>query len=79
MGRVNMSTQPVQLPFELSSQIQAAHAAPHVLLILLNRPEAMNAMSMEMEAGLTRLLNWFQNNDDYWCVYRLLVNDAVPV
>jgi len=57
---------PIQLPFELSSLIQASHAAPHVLLILLNRPEAMNAISREMEASLTLLLNWFQNNDDYW-------------
>ena len=79
MGQISMPTQPVQLPFELSNQIQAAHAAPHVLLILLNRPEAMNAMSMEMEAGLTRLLNWFQDSDDYWCVHRRVVYDAVSV
>ncbi|KAF9654148.1 enoyl-CoA hydratase/carnithine racemase [Thelephora ganbajun] len=59
-------SQPIQLPFKLSNQIQASHAAPHVLLILLNRPEAMNAMSREMEASLTLLLNWFQDNDDYW-------------
>jgi len=26
----------------------------------------MNAMSREMEASLTLLLNWFQDNDDYW-------------
>ena len=61
--------QPLQLPFKLSNQVQASCAAPHVLLILLNRPEAMNAMSREMEASLTLLLNWFQDNDDYWCVY----------
>ena len=59
--------QPLKLSFQLSNQIQASHAAPHVLLILLNRPEAMNAMSREMEASLTLLLNWFQDNDDYWC------------
>jgi len=58
--------QPLKLPFRLSNQIQASHAAPHVLLIMLNRPEAMNAMSREMEAGLTLFLNWFQDNDDYW-------------
>lgn len=57
---------PLHLPFKLSDQIQASHAAPHVLLILLNRPEAMNAMSRGMEASLTLLLNWFQENDDYW-------------
>jgi len=61
-------SQPLQFPFELSNQIQVTHAAPHVLLILLNRPEAMNAMSREMETGLNLLLNWFQGNDDYWCV-----------
>ena len=60
--------QPLKLSFPLSNQIQASHAAPHVLLILLNRPEAMNAMSKEMEASLALLLNWFQDNDDYWCV-----------
>lgn len=59
-------SQPLQLPFKLSDQIQASHAGPHVLLILLNRPEAMNAMSKEMEESLTLLLNWFQGNDDYW-------------
>ena len=58
---------PLKLPFKLSNQIQASQPAPHVLLILLNRPEAMNAMSREMEASLTFLLNWFQENDDYWC------------
>jgi enoyl-CoA hydratase/carnithine racemase len=62
--------QPLQLPFELSDQIQASHAAPHVLLILLNRPEAVNVMSREMEASLTLLLNWFQDYDDYWYAYR---------
>ena len=62
-------SQSLQLPFKLSDQIQASHAAPHVLLILLNRPEAMNAMSREMEASLTLLLNWFQDNDDYWYAY----------
>ena len=59
-------SQPLKLPFELSDQVQASHAAPHVLLILLNRPEAMNAISREMEADLTRLLNWFQDDNDYW-------------
>lgn len=58
--------QPLDLPFKLSGQVQASHAAPHVLLILLNRPEAMNAMSREMETSLTLLLNWFHGNDDYW-------------
>lgn len=63
--------QPLKLPFPLSNQIQASRAAPHVLLILLNRPEALNAMSGEMETSLTLLLNWFQDNDDYWCVLLL--------
>lgn len=67
--------QSIKLSFPLSNQIQATHAAPHVLLILLNRPEAMNAMSREMEASLTLLLNWFQDNDDYWCVF--VVNLAI--
>jgi enoyl-CoA hydratase/carnithine racemase len=71
--------QPLRLPFKLSNQIQASRAAPHVLLILLNRPEAMNAMSREMEAGLAILLNWFQDNDDYWCVYRQPLDDSAPV
>ena len=62
---------PLKLPFKLSNQIQASQAAPHVLLILLNRPEAMNAMSREMETSLTFLLNWFQENDDYWCTLSL--------
>jgi enoyl-CoA hydratase/carnithine racemase len=72
-------SQSLQLPFKLSNQIQASHAAPHVLLILLNRPEAMNAMSREMEASLTLLLNWFQDNVEYWCVYRQPWDDPAPV
>jgi len=63
-------SEPLQLPFKLSDQIQASRVTPHVLLILLNRPEAMNAMSREMEAGLNLLLNWFQDNNDYWYAYR---------
>ena len=62
-------SQSLRLPFEISDQIQASGAAPHILLILLNRPEAMNAMSREMEASLKLLLSWFQDSDDYWCVY----------
>jgi len=72
-------SQPLQFPFKLSNQIQASRPAPHVLLILLNRPEAMNAMSREMEASLTLLLNWFQDNNDFWCVYRQPWSAPPPV
>jgi enoyl-CoA hydratase/carnithine racemase len=71
-------SQPLELPFRLSDQIQVSHAAEHVLLILLNRPEALNAVSKEMEANLTRLLNWFQDNDDYWSVFRRLCYTPAP-
>ena len=38
----------------------------HVLLLTMNRPSVLNAMSPELEDALTKALDDFDNDDDLW-------------
>lgn len=42
----------------LSEQVKASIPCDHVLLITLNRPRSLNAMTPQMEDDLRKLLNW---------------------
>ena len=42
----------------LSEQVKASIPHDHVLLITLNRPKSLNAMTPTMQADLKKLLNW---------------------
>lgn len=42
----------------LSEQVKASIPCNHVLLITLNRPKSLNAMTPQMEDDLRKLLNW---------------------
>lgn len=42
----------------LSEQVKTSIPCDHVLLITLNRPKSLNAMTPQMEDDLRKLLNW---------------------
>ncbi|KAK4699190.1 hypothetical protein P7C70_g7072, partial [Phenoliferia sp. Uapishka_3] len=39
-----------------------------VLVLRLNRPKSLNAMTMELESDLCRVLDWFENEPTLWAV-----------
>ena len=38
----------------------------HVLLIILNRPKSLNAMTPTMAEDLKRVLDWFEQESELW-------------
>ncbi|KAJ3506121.1 hypothetical protein NMY22_g17355 [Coprinellus aureogranulatus] len=58
-----MSTTP--MPPQTSNQLLLTFPAEHVLLLTLNRPEQMNAMTPGMQDDLRRVLNWFEDGGSY--------------
>ena len=42
--------------------------APHVLLLTLNRPKVLNAVSTQMTDGIDRILNWAEQEGEIWWV-----------
>jgi enoyl-CoA hydratase/carnithine racemase len=44
--------------------------APHVLLVALNRPKALNAMSQAMQEDVKAVLDWFEDEPELWHVFR---------
>ncbi|KAJ3502146.1 hypothetical protein NLJ89_g9018 [Agrocybe chaxingu] len=55
-------------PPEHSSEVKVAFPAPHVLLLTLNRPKSLNAMTPTMTEDMTRLLDWFEEEPELWVV-----------
>ncbi|VDC05766.1 unnamed protein product [Peniophora sp. CBMAI 1063] len=51
-----------------SDAVKVAIPAEHVLLLSMNRPKALNAMSFEMEQDLRTLLDWFDEEPSLWVV-----------
>ncbi|GJN91578.1 hypothetical protein Rhopal_004601-T1 [Rhodotorula paludigena] len=41
---------------------------PKVLQLRLNRPEALNAMTDELEGDLRKVLDWFEDETSLWCL-----------
>ncbi|EIM92419.1 enoyl-CoA hydratase/carnithine racemase [Stereum hirsutum FP-91666 SS1] len=52
----------------LSEQVNASIPCDHVLLITLNRPRSLNAMTPQMEDDLRKLLNWYEEEPSLWAV-----------
>lgn len=48
------------------SALKLSSPAPHVLLITLNRPHALNVFTTEMEEEMRRALEWVDNDDMIW-------------
>ena len=49
-----------------SAEIKVEFPARHVLLLTLNRPKALNAMTPQMSDDLKRLLDWFEDEPELW-------------
>ena len=39
---------------------------PHVMLVTLNKPKAMNAVDIAMRLDLEAIFNWFEGEPDIW-------------
>ena len=50
--------------------------APHVLLLTLNRPKALNAVSPQMSDSIDRILNWAEQEGEIWWAKFLLILDG---
>lgn len=40
----------------------------HVLLVTLNRPQALNSVTVELRLDLGKVLDWFETEPDLWVV-----------
>lgn len=57
---------PALAPPPLSDELQLSVPDEHVLLLTLNRPKSLNAMTPRMSADLARALDWFENEPSLW-------------
>jgi len=53
-------------PPSISDELRLDFPAEHVLLLTLNRPWALNAMTPTMAHDLERVLNWFESEPRLW-------------
>lgn len=53
---------------DISGEITVSFPSEHVLLITLNRPKALNAMTPQMENDITRIFNWLDQEAELWRV-----------
>ncbi|XP_006453873.1 hypothetical protein AGABI2DRAFT_189220 [Agaricus bisporus var. bisporus H97] len=51
-----------------SDELQISFPENHVLLLTLNRPKSLNAMTPQMSDDLGRVLDWFENEPSLWVV-----------
>lgn len=56
-----------EVPFH-SDELKVSFPQEHVLLLTLNRPEALNAVSRQLHDDLTSVLRWFDNEPSLWYV-----------
>lgn len=52
-----------------SNQLKVSIPVDHVLVLAMNRPEALNAMSNQLENDIKNTLNWFDEQPDLWWVH----------
>ncbi|BGP58010.1 hypothetical protein JCM8202_001752 [Rhodotorula sphaerocarpa] len=52
----------------VGSHLVVQFPAPKVLLLRLNRPEALNAMTADLEADLCKMFDWFEEENSLWVV-----------
>ncbi|KZT72974.1 ClpP/crotonase [Daedalea quercina L-15889] len=65
---VNGSSQSAALqPPPHSEEIKVTFPQEHVMLLTLNRPKALNAVSPTMQGDIERVLDWFDNEPGLWC------------
>jgi hypothetical protein len=51
-----------------SDELKVSFPADHVLLLSMNRPKALNAMSPQMAEDIRIVLNWFDEQVSLWWV-----------
>lgn len=71
----------LQVP-QHSEEIKVSFPAEHILLITLNRPKALNAMTPDMDADIDRILTWVEDEPSIWYVpqiFRVLRHMNVSV
>ena len=49
-----------------SQELKVSFPAPHVLLLTLNRPAALNAMTPTLVNDLHAMLNWMDEEPGVW-------------
>jgi enoyl-CoA hydratase/carnithine racemase len=49
-----------------SEELKLLFPSEHVMLLVLNRPKALNAMSPSLEADIKRVLDWFDEEPELW-------------
>ncbi|KAJ7104521.1 enoyl-CoA hydratase/carnithine racemase [Mycena belliarum] len=52
----------------VSEEVLISFPQPHVLLLTLNRPKSLNALTPQMADDMRRVLNWFEDEPAMWCV-----------
>lgn len=55
-------------PPKTTDELLVSFPAEHVLLLTMNRPKQLNAMTPQMQEDLRSVLNWFENEPDLWVV-----------
>ena len=55
-------------PPEYGSHLLVTTPRPHVLVLTLNRPKALNAMTAELKADIDKVLSWFESEPELWFV-----------
>ena len=66
MGTSSASTTATLQPPAHSDEIKVAFPQDHVMLLTLNRPKALNAVSPTMKDDIERVLDWFDNEPSLW-------------
>lgn len=51
-----------------SDEIKVSFPVEHVMLLTLNRPKSMNAMTPTMDESINTVLTWFENEPTLWYV-----------
>lgn len=49
-----------------SNEIKVAFPQEHVILLTLNRPKSLNAITPTMTADIKAVLDWFDNEPSLW-------------
>lgn len=49
-----------------SEEIQVVFPREHVMILALNRPKALNAMTPTMTEDIERILDWFEEEPSLW-------------
>jgi enoyl-CoA hydratase/carnithine racemase len=60
-----------------SDEVKVSFPAERVLLLTLNRPKYLNAMTPQMEHDIKTVLNWFESEPSLWWVLPFYADKGV--